>query len=83
MSTTEEWLREQGKLTEYAQKVLQDLSEEAQFALYCQRGSGSCMAGFGGKVARFARIFGVDPSRLLEKLLAQAAETARQNEWDI
>ena len=83
MSTVEEWLEEQGKLTEYAKGVLQDLSEEAQFALYCQRGSGSCMAGFGSKVARFAHIFGVGASEFLEKLLTEASEATREGKYDI
>lgn len=79
MGTVEEWLVEQGKLTEYARGILQDLKEEAQFALYCQRGSGSCMADFGSKVARFARIFGVEPSQLLRRLLSEAVEATRDN----
>lgn len=83
MSTVEEWLNEQGKLTEYAAEVLRDLKEEAQFALYCQRGSGSCMAGFGSKVARFAHVFQVEPSQLLERLLGEAAEAIRENKWNI
>lgn len=83
INSAEEWLSEQGKLTEYARTVLQDLTEEAQFALYCQRGSGSCMGSFGNKVARFAGIFGVDASGLFNRLLAQAAEATRENGLDI
>lgn len=83
MSTVEEWLEEQGKLTEYAAGALQDLKEEAQFALYCHTGSSSCMSGFGAKVARFAHIFGVESSHLLERLLDEAVEAIRENKWDI
>ena len=83
MITIEEWLEEQGKLTEYASQIVKDLTEEAQFALYCQRGAGSCMGEFGNKVARYAHIFGVDPSEFFNKLLAQAAEVLRENQMDI
>ena len=83
MNIVEEWLKEQGKLTEYSRGVLLDLVEEAEFALYCQRGSGSCMGNFGVKIARYAHIFGVDSSELFNKILTQAAKESRDNKMDI
>jgi hypothetical protein len=79
----ETWLNEQGKLTEQSKATLKGLLEEAQFALYCQRGGGSCMGNFGNKVASYAIAIKVDGAQLLSRLMAQASEEVRKNNWDI
>lgn len=83
MNDLETWLDEQGKLNEQSKARIKDLLEEAQFALYCQRGGGSCIGNFSSKVAGYAIALNVDGAQLLTRLMTQASEEARKNNWDI
>ncbi len=83
MNELEAWLDEQGKLNDQSRVKIKDLLEEAQFALYCQRGGGSCMGNFGNKVAGYAISLKVDGAQLLSRLMAQAAQEVKENNWDI
>ena len=88
MSSVEEWLSKEHKLSEDDKRVLDDLRVRARFALYCQIGSGkgsggTCMADFGALVAKRADRFGVELKDLFQELLAEASEAASQGDWDV
>jgi hypothetical protein len=88
MSSVEEWLSERHKLSKDDKRVLEDLRARARFALYCQIGSGkgsggTCIADFGALVAKRAPKFGVEVKDLLQELLTEASEAARQGDWDL
>ncbi|MHC1635555.1 MAG: hypothetical protein ACXQTS_02880 [Candidatus Methanospirareceae archaeon] len=80
MSIVEEWLkRERGRdLREEEKKILEELVEDAKFAVYCQTSGGRCMSDFGRKVAAFASLLGVPADILFRKVVDSAVEALKE-----
>lgn len=84
MTAIVEWLKEEKRreLTENEEKVLDELAENAKFALYCQTGGGQCMGEFGKKVVVYASMLGVKSDILFRKLVDDAVERLKVEDFN-